>query len=43
MYSLAEFLTSLYMDVVTEISGDLLNVFLVYRPSERNKTSPVQV
>jgi hypothetical protein len=43
MYSLAEFLTSLYMDVVTESSGDLLNVFLVYRSSERNKTSPVQV
>jgi hypothetical protein len=43
MYSLAEFLTSLYMDVVTESSGDFLNVFLVYRSSERNKTSPVQV
>jgi hypothetical protein len=29
IYSLAEFLTSLYMDVVTESSGDLLNVHVV--------------
>ena len=29
MYSLAEFLTSLHMDVVTENSGDLLNVHVV--------------
>jgi hypothetical protein len=26
MYNLAEFLTSLHMDVVTENSGDLFNV-----------------
>jgi hypothetical protein len=29
MYILAEFLTSLHMDVVTESSGDLLNVHVV--------------
>ena len=28
MYSLAEFLTSLHMNVVTESSGDLLNVHI---------------
>jgi hypothetical protein len=29
MYNLAEFLTSLHMDVVTESSGDLFNVHVV--------------
>ena len=29
MYSLVEFLTSLHMGVVTEISGDLLNVHVI--------------
>ena len=29
MYSLAEFLTSLHMDLVAESSGDLLNVHVV--------------